>query len=488
MVNTAREPHAGTPHAGTPHADELIDADALIASTSVEELAARADGLVRSMEDPSALLAKPCSSLREAPDLLTCFGLLLSGLAPLPGMTVLDFGAGSCWTSHFLTQLGCRVIAMDISEAMLDLGRRRYKEQQIFGDQPAPEFSVFDGHHMDLADESVDRVLCFDALHHVANMQEVLSEMGRVLRPGGIGGFSEPGPNHSKDPQSQHEMRRYMVPERDLVIEDVWRWASEAGFSDLSLAVFAPAPQWVAISAFDDFLTTSRSRTPRPLTARLANCATHSLRPRGNARLDQVLLPLQRASRVAVELSGPASARAALGQVAHVRGQLTNRRMFLMRKAGVEVSDSREATGLRGEIRLEDVSIETGPEKTRVSGRCTIANSGANRWMPSSAGKGAVLLGLRLRNGEHPSADHGRVALPGDRYIAPGEVCKFDFETFVDTPARSSAPLKLELDLVSEGISWFAEVHGHPIEIEIPPMDAPAPPMEAPAPPVDSQP
>jgi hypothetical protein len=143
--------------------------------------------------------------------------------------------------------------------------------------------------------------------------------------------------------------------------------------------------------------------------------------------------------------------------------------MFLMRKAGQEVRDSREVTGLRGDIRLEDLSIETGPQMTRVSGRCTITNTGANRWMPSSAGKGAVLLGLRLRHGNHPSADHGRVALPGDRYTAPGEVLKLEFETDVDTPAHGSAPLLLELDLVSEGISWFAEVHGHPIEIEIPP-------------------
>src|SRR3984957_2933185 len=301
---------------------KLIDPKELAAKFTVEELGEKADELVRSMEDPTALLAKPVSSMREAPDLLSCFGMLLSGLAPLPGMTVLDFGAGSCWTSHFLTQLGCRVIAVDVSEAMLELGRRRYKEQQIFGEQPAPEFSVFDGRHMDLADESVDRILCFDALHHVANMQEVLSDMRRVLRPGGIAGFSEPGPNHSKDPQSQHEMRRYMVPERDLVIEDVWRWASESGFSDLSLAVFAPAPQWVPITAFEDFLAPARSDTASShagrshtgptLTARVANRAAHSLRPRGNARLDQVLLPLQRASRLAAELSGPASAKAAL--------------------------------------------------------------------------------------------------------------------------------------------------------------------------------
>jgi SAM-dependent methyltransferase len=444
--------------------DGLIDAEALIAAQSVEELAARADGLVRSMEDPSALLAKPVSSLREAPDLLTCFGLLLSGLAPLPGMTVLDFGAGSCWTSHFLTQLGCRVIAMDISEAMLDLGRRRYKEQPVFGEQPAPEFSVFDGHRMDLSDASVDRVLCFDALHHVANMRDVLSEMGRVLRPGGIAGFSEPGPNHSRDPQSQHEMRRYGVPERDLVIEDVWGWAAEAGFSDLSLAVFAPAPQWVPISVFDDFLAAASP----PVTARLASRATHALRPRGKGRIDQVLLPLQRASRLAVELHGPQSARAALAQVAHVRGQLANRRMFVMRKEGVEVLDSREATGLQARLQVEDISIETGPSKTRVSARCTITNVGRNRWLPSSAGRGAVLVGLRLRSGSHPSADHGRVALPGDRHTEPGESITVDFETEVDTPSSAAERVTLELDLVSEGISWFAEVHGHPIDVEIP--------------------
>ena len=467
--------------------DALIDAEALIASTTVEDLAARADELVRSMEDPSALLAKPCSSLREAPDLLTCFGLLLSGLAPLPGMTVLDFGAGSCWTSHFLTQLGCRVVAMDISEAMLDLGRRRYKEQPVFGEQPAPEFSVFDGHRMDLADASVDRVLCFDAFHHVSNVREVLSEMGRVLRPGGMAGFSEPGPHHSKDAQSQHEMRRYGVPERDLVLEDVWRWAAESGFADLSVAVFAPAPQWVSMSTFNDFLpkslsassagtsaetSESSSSSTSSVVARVGARATHALRPRGRRGIDQLMLPLQRASRLAVELNDPRSAKAALAQVAHVRGQLANRRMFLIRKAGEELQDSREASGLRAELKVDNLSVETGPSSTRVTATCTVTNMGRNRWLPSSAGKGAVLMGLRLRRGRHPSADHGRVALPGDRYVEPGEKVRFHFDTDIDTPQAGSDRLMLELDLVSEGISWFAEVHGHPIEIEVPPADA----------------
>jgi len=239
---------------GAARTEDLIDARALAGASSVEALAAKADELVRSMEDPTALLAKPCSTLREAPDVLSCFGMLLGALAPLPGMTVLDFGAGSCWTSHFLTQLGCRVVAMDVSEAMLDLGRRRFAQQPVFGERPEPTFSLFDGHTMALGDESVDRILCFDALHHVPNVPEVLREMARVLRPGAVAGFSEPGPEHSRHPQSQHEMRRYGVPEFDLVLEEVWRSASGGGFDRLSVAVFDPAPEWVDFHGLEAFL------------------------------------------------------------------------------------------------------------------------------------------------------------------------------------------------------------------------------------------
>jgi 2-polyprenyl-3-methyl-5-hydroxy-6-metoxy-1,4-benzoquinol methylase len=440
--------------------DRLIDAEALLESTSIEELASRADELVRSMEDPSALLAKPCSSLREAPDLLACFGLLLSGLAPVPGMRILDFGAGSCWTSHFLTQLGCRVVAMDISESMLDLGRRRYEQQPVFGEQPEPEFVVFDGHHMDLADASVDRVLCFDALHHVANMQTVLAEMARVLRPGGMAGFSEPGPHHSRDPQSQHEMRRYGVPERDLVLEDVWGWASESGFSELSVAVFAPSPQWVSLEAFNAFV--------EPRSAALTERAAQAVRPRGKPGVDRVLGQLRRVTRLAKEVGGPESARGAMSEVLHVRGQLSNRRMFVMRREGEEIRDSREASGLAAEIVVEKVEVDTGPETSRVAVACTVENTGPNRWLASSAGKGAVLLGLRLRRGMHPATDHGRVALPGGGVLDPGGRVHLEFETELETPASWEAPVLLELDVVSEGISWFAEVRGHPIEIPIP--------------------
>jgi ubiquinone/menaquinone biosynthesis C-methylase UbiE len=450
-----------------PH--ELIDAGALAAATTVEGLAAKADELVRSMEDTTALLAKPCSSLREAPDVLACFGMLLGGLAPLPGMTVLDFGAGSCWTTHFLTQLGCRVVAMDVSSAMLELGRRRFAQQPVFGDRPEPSFSLFDGRHMELDDASVDRILCFDALHHVPNPSEVVAEMGRVLRPGGLAAFSEPGPHHSRDAQSQHEMRRYGVPEFDLVLEDVWRWASGSGFDQLSVAIFTPAPQWVAVEQFTSFLGGVAGTARAGSRARRAARVTAAPGSAPGRLVETMRGRLRTALRLAAEARHVDRTRATLRHVSHVRGVLHNRRMFVLHRAGEEATDSREVTGLAAELAVSEVQIVPGPHSTTVRAKCALRNVGRNRWLPSSAGQGAVLLGLRVGRGPHPAADHGRVPLPGDGIVAPGDSLRFPFSTEVPTPGAGEDRVRLELDLVSEGIIWFAEVHGHPVEIVVGP-------------------
>jgi hypothetical protein len=58
------------------------------------------------------------------------------------------------------------------------------------------------------------------------------------------------------------------------------------------------------------------------------------------------------------------------------------------------------------------------------------------------------------------------VALPGDG-LAPGDAVEVRFSTEVPTPLAGEAPVRLELDLVSEGVIWFAEVHGRPVEIRV---------------------
>jgi hypothetical protein len=59
------------------------------------------------------------------------------------------------------------------------------------------------------------------------------------------------------------------------------------------------------------------------------------------------------------------------------------------------------------------------------------------------------------------------VPLPGGTAVDPGATVVVPFATEVRTPAPGEEPCRLELDLVSEGIIWFAEVRGHPVEVVV---------------------
>lgn len=57
---------------------------------------------------------------------------MLESLRLTPGIKVLDFGSGPCWISKALWQMGCSVIATDVSEEDLRLG------ESLFNDYPIP--------------------------------------------------------------------------------------------------------------------------------------------------------------------------------------------------------------------------------------------------------------------------------------------------------------------------------------------------------------
>jgi len=164
----------------------LIDPHELMEKFGLEGLCDKADRYFQQVADPTPLMAKPLMNLKEAPGMLYHLGLLLEGLKLAKSMTVLDFGAGTCWLSRILNQLQCQVIAMDPSRTALDIGKRLFREYPIIGTPFAePQFLRFDGRRIPIPDESVDRIVCFDAFHHVPNPKDVLSEFCRVLKTGG---------------------------------------------------------------------------------------------------------------------------------------------------------------------------------------------------------------------------------------------------------------------------------------------------------------
>ncbi len=95
--------------------------------------------------------------------------------------TVADLGCGTGNASELLAPLVKRVIAVDQSQPMLAAARKRL--------ETAKNVEFIEGELTDLPlkDASVDVAVCMLVLHHVEKPTEALSQMRRIVRPGGMG-------------------------------------------------------------------------------------------------------------------------------------------------------------------------------------------------------------------------------------------------------------------------------------------------------------
>jgi SAM-dependent methyltransferase len=103
-------------------------------------------------------------------------------LGPVNGRTVLEVGAGGAQGSRWLASQGARVVALDLSHAML---------RQALGSRPPVALVQGDAGRLPLADGCVDLACsAYGALPFVADAGAVFAEVARVLRPGGRWVFS----------------------------------------------------------------------------------------------------------------------------------------------------------------------------------------------------------------------------------------------------------------------------------------------------------
>jgi ubiquinone/menaquinone biosynthesis C-methylase UbiE/DNA-binding transcriptional ArsR family regulator len=103
----------------------------------------------------------------------------LLGLLP-SHWTVADLGCGTGNGAEFVAPYVREVIAVDQSRPMLDAARKRLAGLGNVRFLDAPIESV------PLADASVDAAMSLMVLHHVTEPVEALTEMRRILRPGGV--------------------------------------------------------------------------------------------------------------------------------------------------------------------------------------------------------------------------------------------------------------------------------------------------------------
>ncbi len=108
---------------------------------------------------------------------------------PRPGEYILDLAAGTGTSSAAIARFGSYVVAADFSIGMVEVGSFRH------GKNPLIDFVQADGMKLPFTDNSFDAVTISFGLRNILDPHKALSELFRVLKPGGrivICEFSRP--------------------------------------------------------------------------------------------------------------------------------------------------------------------------------------------------------------------------------------------------------------------------------------------------------
>jgi len=127
-------------------------------------------------------------------------------LGNIPGGRVLDVATGSGQFIGFLLEgLSAfdEIVGIDTSEK----GAAAFAEN--FKEHPNVRFIKMDAAKMDFADASFDIVCISNSLHHMPDLQPVLSEMLRVLKPGGHFIVAEMYRDHQTETQMTHVLMHH---------------------------------------------------------------------------------------------------------------------------------------------------------------------------------------------------------------------------------------------------------------------------------------
>ncbi|MCL5292720.1 MAG: class I SAM-dependent methyltransferase [Actinobacteria bacterium] len=107
--------------------------------------------------------------------------LILRFIEPRPDDEALDVATGAGFTAAALAPHVKEVVAVDITEEMLEQAEALFKERELRN----ALIDVADAEDLPYADEVFDVVTCRIAAHHFPRARRALEQMVRVLKPGG---------------------------------------------------------------------------------------------------------------------------------------------------------------------------------------------------------------------------------------------------------------------------------------------------------------
>ncbi|MBL8397531.1 MAG: class I SAM-dependent methyltransferase [Candidatus Accumulibacter sp.] len=104
-----------------------------------------------------------------------CFDIKL-----IQGKDILDLGCGTGGLTFLLIELGAKsCVGIDLSHKDIEIANSKLTNQPIVFQCASNTETI------DLSDQSVDVVACFDVMEHIIEYRSIINEWRRVLRPGG---------------------------------------------------------------------------------------------------------------------------------------------------------------------------------------------------------------------------------------------------------------------------------------------------------------
>jgi ArsR family transcriptional regulator len=99
----------------------------------------------------------------------------------MPPMVIADLGAGEGAFALLLAERAAKVIAVDTSAKMIEVGRELAARHAVKN----VEFRLGDMEELPIEDASVDLVFFSQSLHHALHPERAVQEAARILKPGG---------------------------------------------------------------------------------------------------------------------------------------------------------------------------------------------------------------------------------------------------------------------------------------------------------------
>jgi len=171
---------------------------------------------------------------------------LIAHLGIQEGDKVLDLGCGAGGIAEYISDVtGAQVTGLDYAATAIETAANRTK-----GKRDRLAFVQGDMNSLDFADHSFDKVVSIDTIYWVADIDEALSSIGRLLKPGGrIGVFIANTPLIEDDPGA-------LEPNGTWIARSLRKQSLDYDVYDYteSFLNFWPRLKKVALELRDDFI------------------------------------------------------------------------------------------------------------------------------------------------------------------------------------------------------------------------------------------